>query len=64
MIKLTTEQLQTLAQAERILHDLLPDIDHAEKCGADCAALRAENQRIRDIIHHARTGFGEGVPVT
>jgi hypothetical protein len=57
-ITLTPDQAQTLRQAQKMLHDILPDIDGLENCGVDCQQLRAQNQAIRDQITALQTNFG------
>lgn len=58
--RLTQDQQNALNQAERILHDALPDIDGLEKCGVDCQQLRADNARYRQQIASARAAFVTG----
>lgn len=62
-ITLTPDQHATLSQAQKMLHDLLPDIDGLEQCGTDCQQLRQQNQQIRDKITALQTQFG-GQPKT
>jgi hypothetical protein len=57
-ITLTPDQHQTLLQAQKMLHDLLPDIDALEQCGKDCQDLRSKNDAIRAQITALQTQFG------
>ena len=41
LIQLTPDQVAELQQAQRILHDLLPEFDDMESCGIDCQGARA-----------------------
>lgn len=61
-ISLTDDQVATLNQAERILHDLLPQIDDLEACDYDCQQLRAENDRIRTLISNLKARFTTQAP--
>jgi hypothetical protein len=52
-IKLSRERYAELLSAERLFHDLLPDLDNLEQCGEDCQAMRQvvqdEMKRIEKI---------------
>lgn len=56
-LQLTVDELNTVLQAERILHDLLPQLDHLEKCGRDCELLREQLQVTQEQIQSLRTHF-------
>lgn len=63
-VVLTREQLDTLLQAERILHDTLPQIDDLEKCGGKCDILRRDAQATSEQIRLMRDLFGRMTPAT
>lgn len=41
---LSAAQYDSLAQAERMYHDLLPEFDKALECGVECQALKRQAQ--------------------
>lgn len=47
VVKLSPESFNNLLQAERNLHDMLPEFDKAEECGIECQYLR---EGARDIL--------------
>jgi hypothetical protein len=53
---LSQAHIDALKQAERDLHDLLPEIDRAEACGIDCSDIRQGfeflKQRITQYLSH------------
>lgn len=46
-----------LLQAERDLHDLLPEIDKAEECGIDCQARRADREAALERISAMKKNY-------
>ena len=60
-VALTPEQIQAVNAARRVLNDLIPDIDAAEKCGVNCQALRQKKQEINDGLDNIVKYFGSGM---
>ena len=58
--KLSAEQIADLQQAQRALHDLLPEFDKAEECGIDCQGYRSvtseTNRQIGKMLEYYGTG--------
>lgn len=54
--KLPADRVQALQQAQREIHDILPVIDDAEKCGIECQQYRVlvdeVNERITKILQY------------
>jgi len=59
-IRLTPERVVELKQAQRALHDVLPDIDALEQCGADCQIPREQWQLAQDRIANLLKFFSPG----
>ncbi|HET6917658.1 MAG TPA: hypothetical protein VFH56_16345 [Acidimicrobiales bacterium] len=61
--QLTAAQYDSLAQAERIYHDLLPEFDKAAECGVEC---EREKRQAQDAYNRVRkfmaTYFPHGRP--
>lgn len=57
-IKLTTEKITELRQHQRALHDILPELDNAEKCGVDCTMMRELRNDAMDKIENIIKYFG------
>lgn len=58
-IKLPVEQQADLMQAERDLHDLIPDLDAFEKCGGDAGPFKAIILDATQRIQNLRKYFGD-----
>ena len=58
-IKLDQDQRDTLLKAQRIIHDILPQLDALEKCGKDCTALRDQAKREHANITALLAHFGQ-----
>lgn len=59
-ITLTAEQEVELKQAQRALHDVLSEIDKAERCGIDCMQYRAVQQSAASSIQNLLAQYGSG----
>lgn len=57
-IKLPNEQFAKLLQAERDLHDILPEMDKADECGIDCQEFRRLHSEMMDNIAGLKKNFG------
>ncbi len=55
-IKLPLEKVAQLHEADRELHDVLPQLDAYDKCGGDTTDLRAvildARNRIQNVLKH------------
>lgn len=60
-IRLSRERYNEMLAAERIFHDLLPDIDNLEQCGEDCLAMRQVVQEELDRISKVKQYFAPAV---
>ena len=49
-----------LKEASRILHDTLPVLDSAERCGIDVSQLRAHHENMRQQIDLYQKEFFNG----
>lgn len=56
-LKLPEQHKGALGQAQRILHDLLPQLDHLEACGEDCACIRQQVAETQEKIMKLLTFF-------
>jgi hypothetical protein len=56
-IVLTPERIQQLKQAQRNLHDLLPEFDAAEQCGIECQQFRQMAGEAQDKIKALLTNY-------
>ncbi|KKN24601.1 hypothetical protein LCGC14_0893240 [marine sediment metagenome] len=59
-IKLSSEKVAKLKIEQRNLHDILPDIDALEQCGADCTIPREQYIIAQDRIANILRLFGSG----
>lgn len=41
---------EKLKEAERIIHDALPQMDKAENCGVECAEIRAAAKELQSRL--------------
>jgi predicted DNA-binding protein (UPF0251 family) len=57
-IKLSAERVAQLRQAQRQLHDILPEMDAAEQCGIECQQFRSLVQEAQNKITNLLTHFG------
>lgn len=57
-IRLTKQQTQAAIDAQRKLHDLLPEVDKMERCGADCQQHRLEIKKLQDMLSAYVQNFG------
>ncbi len=57
-ITIPKEQFAGLLQAERDLHDLLPEIDKAEECGIECQEFRRVHGEVMENITKLKQNFG------
>lgn len=55
-IKLEKASIAQLREAQRELHDLLPEFDKMESCGIDCQEFRAvaadAQQQVEQMLKH------------
>lgn len=58
-IRLPKETKANLDQAERMLLDLMPQIDKAEACGDNCQAHRDNAARALERIRNYKQHFGK-----
>lgn len=58
-IKLPKDLQANLDQAERMLQDLLPQIDKAEHCGDNCQAHRENAMKALERIRNYKKHFGK-----
>lgn len=56
-ITLSQERYSELLEAERLLHDVLPDLDKLEECGVDCQQARAAYQESMGKITAIKARF-------
>jgi coproporphyrinogen III oxidase-like Fe-S oxidoreductase len=49
-VRLQPESYRELLQAERALHDYLPEFDKAEECGIECQYLREAAKEMLERI--------------
>jgi ribosome assembly protein YihI (activator of Der GTPase) len=56
--KLDSVQIAELKSAQRALHDLLADLDTAEKCDIDCQEYRKIQQAAYDRITRLIENYG------
>lgn len=54
---LPPEQQQSILNAERTLHDLLPELDKSEECGVDCQAYRSAVKEMQGRIEAMKRNF-------
>jgi hypothetical protein len=40
VVRFTRQQYEALREAQRVLHDVLPDLDKMDGCGWDCQGYR------------------------
>lgn len=59
--KLSKEQEIAVEHALRQLHDLLPEMDKAEECGADCLQHRMQARKLQKQLEAIRQQFGKPV---
>ena len=57
-IRLSNEDYASILQAERQLHDILPDIDNAEECGVECQEYRRVHAEYMQQIEKLKAKFG------
>jgi len=61
-VQLTPTQIDAVNAARRVLNDIVPDMDAAEKCGVDCQQLRTKATTIADglsnIVKHFAPQLG------
>lgn len=57
--KLTPSQIADLLKAEHALSVILTDYDKAERCGADCAEVRALVRSTIEQSQQIRKEFGQ-----
>ena len=57
-LKLPPERVAELKQRQRELHDILPDIDALEQCGADCTIPMEQYRLAQDRIAKLLANFG------
>jgi hypothetical protein len=62
-IKLPTEMVAKLQQAQRQLTDILPEFDKLEQCGGDCAEFRRLHQEYLSRATALLQNYGPGLPV-
>jgi hypothetical protein len=59
-VKLSASALSKLKQAQRNIHDILPELDKAEACGIECQQYRQlvadTQQRIESLLTYYGTG--------
>lgn len=56
--RLTTVDYNKLLESERILHDLLPEMDNMEACGRDCTDRRAAVQDLLEKFSNIKKFYG------
>lgn len=56
-VSLTTDQVESLAIVERMIADLLPQLDSLEKCGKSCQAIRQQAVGIAEQARLLRQHF-------
>lgn len=56
-VRLSREAYQELLNAERRLHDMLPEYDKAEECGIECQYLREGTADILARIAKMKTHY-------
>lgn len=56
-IRLSREAYNGLLEAERRLHDLLPEFDKAESCGIECQYMRDATATYLDNIAKMKQNF-------
>jgi len=58
---LTNEQYAKLLEAERVIHDVLPDLDKLEECGVECQAYREGLRQKQQQIEAIKQNFAPSV---
>lgn len=58
--KFPPEKITELRRHQRELHDILPELDDAEKCGVDCTPLRELRSSAMEQIEKMIQYFGPG----
>jgi len=61
LVQLTEEEVATLRDSMRQIHDLLPHVDSLEKCGSKCDEIRADMEAELEKARTLLTEFGPGV---
>lgn len=56
-VVLTPEEKQDLENVQRMVHDILPQIDDLEKCGRNCADMRVKAKEIHEGVTKFLTHF-------
>ena len=57
-IKLSKENYAGLLQSERLLHDILPEMDKAEECGIECQEFRRVHAEAMQRIEAMKRNYG------
>lgn len=57
-LKLDNERFAKLLEAERLFHDILPEMDAAEECGIDCQEFRRLREEMMGQIDAMKRNFG------
>lgn len=60
-VQLTNEQYAKLLDAERTIHDILPDLQKLEECDVDCQQFRAQVEQRQRQIAALKQNFAPGV---
>ena len=60
-VTLTNEQYAKILEAERAIHDVLPDLDKLEECGVECQAYRDGLRQKQEQIEAIKRNFGPSV---
>lgn len=55
---LQQSQMDAVASAQRILHDLVPLIANLEQCGTDCSGFKDKVQEYYDTLQEIVKRFG------
>lgn len=63
LFQLTPDQVEELRQAQRILHDLLPEFDDMEQCGINCQGARAIHQQNAQEIEAMLANYSNFQPI-
>lgn len=62
LVTLDQSQVAELQQAQRILHDLLPEIDDLEACGIDCSGARVIRDQLSNETRELVARFSQFEP--
>lgn len=57
--KLPAEAINALREADRELHDILPELDKADQCGIECREYRRVVQEQREQISKLLQNYGQ-----